>query len=138
MAEGLFRGASADQDGRFSNKEEKLLKTLQFPASFGRKVDMTRVNTDVIKQWVARKLAALGVEDDITVGYIFNVLQERDVNPKRIQVQLTPMLDVDCAPFMAELWDLLLAAQASPDGIPPALVAQKKVRLPLLLHPSFG
>lgn len=35
---GFFKGTSADQDRRFSDKEVKLLKSLKFPAEFDKKV----------------------------------------------------------------------------------------------------
>ena len=35
---GFFKGTSADQDRRFSDKELKLLKTLKFPPQFDTKV----------------------------------------------------------------------------------------------------
>ena len=34
---GFFKGTSADQDRRFSDKELKLLKTMKFPADFDKK-----------------------------------------------------------------------------------------------------
>lgn len=34
---GFFKGTSADQDRRFSDKELKLLKTMKFPAEFDKK-----------------------------------------------------------------------------------------------------
>lgn len=39
---GFFKGTSADQDSRFSNKEKKLLKTMSFPPEFDKKVDMKK------------------------------------------------------------------------------------------------
>ena len=38
MASGFFKGTSADQDRRFSDKELKLLKTMKFPPEFNEKV----------------------------------------------------------------------------------------------------
>ena len=35
---GFFKGTSADQDRRFSDKELKLLKTMKFPPEFDKKV----------------------------------------------------------------------------------------------------
>ena len=35
---GFFKGTSADQDRRFSDKELKLLKTMKFPPEFEKKV----------------------------------------------------------------------------------------------------
>lgn len=35
---GFFKGTSADQDRRFSDKEVKLLKSMKFPPEFNKKV----------------------------------------------------------------------------------------------------
>lgn len=35
---GFFRGTSADQDGRFTDKEKKLLKTMKFEDALDKKV----------------------------------------------------------------------------------------------------
>lgn len=35
---GFFKGTSADQDRRFSDKELKLLKSMKFPPEFEKKV----------------------------------------------------------------------------------------------------
>lgn len=35
---GFFKGTSADQDRRFTDKEKKLLKSLKFPPEFDKKV----------------------------------------------------------------------------------------------------
>ena len=37
---GFFKGTSADQDRRFSDKELKLLKTMKFPPEFEKKVGL--------------------------------------------------------------------------------------------------
>ena len=36
--QGFFKGTSAEQDRRFSDKETKLLKSMKFPAEFDKKV----------------------------------------------------------------------------------------------------
>jgi serine/arginine repetitive matrix protein 1 len=38
LSKGFFKGTSADQDRRFSDKELKLLKSMKFPANFEQKV----------------------------------------------------------------------------------------------------
>ena len=40
---GFFKGTSADQDRRFSDKELKLLKSLKFPPEFEKKVCWTLI-----------------------------------------------------------------------------------------------
>lgn len=48
-------GANADQDNRFGDKMKKLLKTTKFPPSFDKKVDMTKVQMDVMMPWVTQQ-----------------------------------------------------------------------------------
>jgi hypothetical protein len=40
-----FRGTSIEQDGRFSDKDKRLLKKMTFPPSFLTKVDLKKVTT---------------------------------------------------------------------------------------------
>jgi serine/arginine repetitive matrix protein 1 len=37
---GFFKGTSADQDRRFSDKELKLIKSMKFPAEFDKKASL--------------------------------------------------------------------------------------------------
>jgi len=67
---GFFKGTSADQDRRFSDKELKLLKSMKFPPEFEKKVDMRKVNLSVIRPWVVKKIVELvGFEDEVVVEY---------------------------------------------------------------------
>lgn len=43
-----------------------------------------------------------------------------------MQISLTGFLEAKVAPFMAELWRLLLSAQESPLKVPTELLEQKK------------
>jgi hypothetical protein len=49
-----FRGVSAAQDGRFSDKDKKLLKSTKFPDSFNTRVDMAHVSTFTLWKLVRR------------------------------------------------------------------------------------
>ena len=41
-------------------------------------VDMSKVNLDIIKPWINRKVTEmLGFEDDVVIGFVFNQLEER-------------------------------------------------------------
>lgn len=54
----------------------------------------------------------------------------QNLDPRFMQINLTGFLNAKRArEFMAELWQLMLDAQATPDGIPPRLVEQKKEEL---------
>lgn len=85
---GFFRGTSAEQDNRFSNKDKKLMKEMKFSESLTKKVDMTKVRLEVIKPWVTEKITTiLGIEDDVVIEYVFNQLEaEKQVMPKGVLV----------------------------------------------------
>jgi len=75
---GFFRGTTAQQDTRFSDKRKKLMKTMRFAEGLEKKVDMTKVNIDSIKPWIAQRLTELlGMEDDVVVEFVYNYLEER-------------------------------------------------------------
>lgn len=41
-------------------------------------VDMSKVNVDTIKPWIAQRVTALlGLEDDVIVEFVYNQLEER-------------------------------------------------------------
>ncbi|KAI9478409.1 MAG: PWI domain-containing protein [Benjaminiella poitrasii] len=127
---GFFRGTSADQDGRFSNKEKKLLKSMSFPPEFDQKVDIKKVNLDVIKPWISNKITELlGLEDEVVIDYTCSLLEEPDLDPKRMQINLTGFLENKTKDFLSELWNLLLSAQNSVGGIPAQFIEQKKEEL---------
>ena len=78
---GGFRGVSAAQDARFSDKQQKLLKTMKFSKELLRsKVDMNRVNWSVMRGWISRKTEELlGFEDEVLNGYIAEQLEGQEV-----------------------------------------------------------
>ncbi|KAI8982966.1 hypothetical protein BDB01DRAFT_723314, partial [Pilobolus umbonatus] len=123
-------GTSADQDSRFSNKEKKLLKSMTFPPHFEQKIDMKKVNLDVIKPWIHNRIVELlGFEDELVINYTCTLLEEKDQDPKKMQINLTGFLHKHSASFMSELWTLLLSAQDSIGGIPAIFIEQKKEEL---------
>ncbi|KAI8055500.1 PWI domain-containing protein [Syncephalis plumigaleata] len=109
---GFFKGTSADQDSRFSNKHRKLLKSMTFPASFKKKVNMSKVNMNVMRLWIARRVKELlGIEDEVVVEFVYGMLEEKELDPRRIQIDLTGFLEDKAPQFVVELWELLLSAQ---------------------------
>lgn len=133
MGDSSYRGVSAAQDSRFTNKESIFLRKLKFPSTFDTKVDMTKVELSVLKPWIARRVTdLLGFEDDVVLEYAAGMLQEeRFPDPKKIQIQLMGFLESQTADFMAELWELLISAQESPGGVPKRFVEEKKEELRL-------
>ncbi|CAK4351095.1 unnamed protein product [Aphanomyces euteiches] len=133
MASGanFFRGTTLDQDSRFFNKHKKLMEKMDFPKCFKHKVDISKVNKEVMNQWITEKITELlGFEDDIVVSTAINLLEPphhlEALNPKEMQVALTGFLEGDAYAFMDELWTLLLSAQENPTGIPQVFLDKKK------------
>lgn len=121
-------GVSIEQDSHFTNKEEVLLKTTKFPSVFGNRVDMSKVNVSVMRPWIATRVEQMmGFEDDILVELVMSLLEaEQHPDPRKMQISLMGFLEKRAAPFMNELWRLLLSAQESIGGVPRAFVEQKK------------
>ncbi|CAK5284316.1 unnamed protein product [Mycena citricolor] len=127
---GFFKGTSAEQDRRFVDKEAKLLRSTKFPANFESKVDMRKVNLNVIRPWIAKKIVELvGFEDDILIGYALELLDEPAPDPRKLQLSLQAFLNKDAPTFMAALWSLLIEAQSEVTGVPRTFVEEKKEEL---------
>ncbi|KAJ5153394.1 uncharacterized protein N7482_009872 [Penicillium canariense] len=111
--------------------DAKLLKKTKFPPEFSRKVDMTKVNIEVMKKWIAGRISEiLGNEDDVVIELCFNLLEgSRYPDIKSLQIHLTGFLDKDTAKFCKELWSLCLSGQENPQGVPKELLEAKKLEL---------
>ncbi|KAI6770515.1 hypothetical protein HG530_005144 [Fusarium avenaceum] len=111
--------------------DARLLKSTKFPPEFSQKVDMQKVNLQVMKKWIASKISdILGNEDDVVIELVFNLIEgPRFPDIKSLQIQLTGFLDKDTAKFCKDLWKLLLSAQSSPQGVPKELLEAKKLEL---------
>ncbi|WZH39762.1 PWI domain-containing protein [Fusarium acuminatum] len=111
--------------------DARLLKSTKFPPEFSQKVDMQKVNLQVMKKWIASKISdILGNEDDVVIELVFNLIEgPRYPDIKSLQIQLTGFLDKDTAKFCKDLWKLLLSAQSSPQGVPKELLEAKKLEL---------
>ncbi|MCJ1262634.1 Serine/arginine repetitive matrix protein 1 [Lobaria immixta] len=111
--------------------DAKLLKQTKFPVEFNQKVDMKKVNVEVMKKWIAGKISEiLGSEDDVVIELCFNLLEgARFPDIKVLQIQLTGFLDKDTPSFCKELWTLCLSAQSNAQGVPKELLEAKKLEL---------
>ncbi|GAA99222.1 uncharacterized protein L969DRAFT_47755 [Mixia osmundae IAM 14324] len=125
-----MRGTTFEQDIRFADKDKQLLKTMKFPAEFAQRVDMRKVEMSVMRPWIARRVTELlGMEDEVVIEYVNGLLEDKAaplVDPKKMQISLTGFLERKTAPFMIELWNLLLSAQASPVKVPAQFIEEKK------------
>ena len=62
------------------SKDAKLLKTLKFPKEYDLKVDLKKVNWEVMKGWVAKRITELlGLEDEVVIGYVLEQLDNKEV-----------------------------------------------------------
>lgn len=78
ISQGFFKGTSTDQDRRFSDKESRLLKSMKFPPEFDQKVDMRKVNLQVMRPWIAMRVVELiGFEDEVVVEYAMGLLEDK-------------------------------------------------------------
>ncbi|XP_024161118.1 serine/arginine repetitive matrix protein 1 isoform X2 [Rosa chinensis] len=127
MSGGFFRGTSADQDTRFSNKQAKLLKSQKFAPELEHLVDMRKVNMDVLRPWIANRVTELlGFEDEVLINFIYGLLDVKEVNGKEIQISLTGFMEKNTVKFMRELWTLLLSAQNNASGVPQQFLDAKQ------------
>ncbi|XP_022040404.1 PWI domain-containing protein C825.05c isoform X3 [Helianthus annuus] len=127
MSGGFFRGTTADQDTRFSNKHAKLLKSHKFPPELENLVDMTKVKMDVMRPWIAHRVTELlGFEDEVLINFIYGLLEEKVVNGKEIQISLTGFMEKNTGKFMKELWTHLLSAQQNTSGVPQQFLDAKE------------
>ncbi|KAL9266308.1 Serine/arginine repetitive matrix protein 1-like protein, partial [Drosera capensis] len=127
MSGGFFRGTSADQDTRFSNKQAKLLKTQKFAPELEHLVDTSKVEMDVMKPWIADRVTELlGFEDEVLINFIYGLLEAKEVNGKEVQIQLTGFMEKHTSRFMKELWGLLLSAQQNASGVPQRFLDAKE------------
>ncbi|KAK5104432.1 hypothetical protein LTS08_002321 [Lithohypha guttulata] len=111
--------------------DQKMLRQTKFPAEFNQKVDVQKINIEVMKKWIARRLSEiLGTEDDVVTELCFNLLEgSRYPNIKELQIQLTGFLDKDTPKFCKDLWNLCLSAQSNHQGVPKELLEAKKQEL---------
>ncbi|OQE18958.1 hypothetical protein PENFLA_c020G00265 [Penicillium flavigenum] len=114
-----------------SSVDAKLIRRTKFPPEFNKKVDMTKVNVEVMKKWIASQISKiLGNEDDVVIELCFAHLEgPRFPDIKLLQIQLTGFLDKDTPKFCQELWSLCLSGQENPQGVPKELLEAKKLEL---------
>eukprot|EP00536_Pseudo-nitzschia_multiseries_P010254 jgi/Psemu1/202757/e_gw1.306.69.1 len=112
-----------------SRARTKALRNTRFPRNFRKSVDLEKVNKPVLTQWIEQKITLiLGFDDEIVSSTAINLFLPSDnsCDPKKAQLDLTGFLGDDTATFCAELWSLMLEAQASASGIPQTLLERKK------------
>ena len=59
---------------------------MKFPAEFSTKVDLTAVNWDAMKPWVAKRVTELlgGLEDEVVISYVIEQLEGKKVGAANV------------------------------------------------------
>jgi restriction endonuclease S subunit len=70
--------------------DQKRLKATKFPPEFDKKVDIEKVNIDLMKKWIANKITTiLGDEDDIVVETCYNLIEQNQFVRQRLLIVRT-------------------------------------------------
>ena len=82
-----------------TNVDQRLLRTTKFPAEFNTKVDLKKVNVQLIKAWVGEEIERiLKSEDDVVTELVNNILEEsRYVSASLIFAAGTCILTLSCS-----------------------------------------
>jgi serine/arginine repetitive matrix protein 1 len=92
------------------------------------KVDMSKVNKDIVVDWLLSRLQKVVPDDDIVSGYAVELLKG-EIEYKSIKSQLQGFLGEQASSVCRDLWKLLVSAQEDPLGIPKQLIEEKKRQL---------
>jgi hypothetical protein len=110
---------------------------------------MRKVKLEIIRPWVTKKLIELSgsSEDDVLIEYAMSLLEDTSKpvcsslsililcsdgfvaqipDPRKIQIQMQGFLAAQTPIFMADLWKLLMEAQANPLGVPQSMIEEYK------------
>ena len=68
----------------------------------------------------------MGFEDEVVIEMIYNMMEEQQVDPRVIQINLTGFMEDNASVFTQELWNMLISAESSPMGIPAELIELEK------------
>ncbi len=84
----FYRGTTIEQDGRFRNKEKKLMGNINFPKELETVINPSKIQIKIIKEWIENKIKSiLGFEDEFCVNHTISLIEEK-VDPKKIHLQL--------------------------------------------------
>lgn len=126
---GFYRGSNTEQDPRYKDKVKQMIKAKTWPEEFKCKIDRNHVKIGLIRPWVESKVnEMLQVEDEILVNYVMSLLEDRskELDPKEMQIHITPFLEENAENFMLQLWRLLISAMQDPNGVPKGYIDERK------------
>lgn len=122
-----FKVNQVDQDF-LDGKLRKDSKSKKFPKVFKIKVDISKVNMKVMKNWITAELDKILKDDDIVVDYLYELLvAENEPNIKQIHLQMIDFLgEEESLTFCKKLWELLIGGSQDEGGIAKELIEEKR------------
>ncbi|KAK6463790.1 kinase-like domain-containing protein [Scheffersomyces coipomensis] len=123
-----YRVSKVDSD-YIERQNLKESSSKKFPKCYKVKVNIGKVNLEVIKEWISKTINEQLEDDDIVIDYIYELLQSGESNPdiKALQLQVQEFLGADEArKFCEKLWNLLISAQDNKDGIPKQILDERQ------------
>ncbi|CAH2351258.1 hypothetical protein CLIB1423_03S02212 [[Candida] railenensis] len=125
-----FKINQVDQD-HIDRKLQKDSKSKKFPKIFKTKVNVSKVNMKVIKNWISEEIDSILKDDDIVVDYLYELLiVEEEPNIKQIHLQMIDFLgEEEALKFCSKLWGLLISGSQDEDGIPKELIEEKRKQM---------
>lgn len=63
-------------------------QAMKFPPEFSTKVDLTKVNWDTMKPWIAKRITELlgGLEDEVLIAYVIEQLEGKKVSTECVKL----------------------------------------------------
>ena len=73
-----------------------------FDPILSQEVDISKVNIDIMTKWITEKsIELLEGEDDVFINYVVNCLEAKNLNGRKLQLDITGFLNKKAAPFTA-------------------------------------
>ncbi|VWU52476.1 pre-mRNA splicing factor, putative, partial [Hepatocystis sp. ex Piliocolobus tephrosceles] len=125
---GFYKGTNTEQTPYFGDKEKKLIEKMTWSEIYNYKIDVTKINFDVVEKWIHdRLIQILGFEDDILYEYCISQLKhaqekaddEEDIylDSKKLKINLTGFIgSKKSETFVTELLNLLISCEKGEKG----------------------
>jgi len=101
---------------------KKIAKSDGYPECFNEKCDITKVKMEALRRWIPDRIIQLGKDDEVVHSYVQALLENTDLNPRKLQKDLFGFLGLNASVLALEIWEMMLEAQTLPDGVPTRLL----------------
>ncbi|EDL43402.1 hypothetical protein, conserved [Plasmodium vivax] len=140
-AGGFYKGTNTEQTPYFGDKEKKLIEKMTWPEIYKHKIDLTKINLDVVGKWIQKRLIEiLGFEDDILYEYCVSQLRldpeaideesENFLNSKRLKINLTGFIgNKKSEVFVQELLELLISGEQNEAQLLASQMETKRIEM---------